>query len=103
MAVDIWTRFVGSAPLHRLCRLAELQINTGTEAASRGDVCCTLDDDGGLLDAEHIGARVVSPQEVHAVVRAVPVVLVIPLERHAELDVLPGVLRLLRRNRRLLE
>src|SRR4029450_10421827 len=50
-----------------------------------------LDDDRGLLEAEDVGARVVGAQQVDSVVRAVPVVLVVAFQRHAELDVLERI------------
>ena len=49
-----------------------------------------LDDDVGLLDAEDVGARVVGAQQVDAVVRLIPVVLVEAFEADAEDDVLKG-------------
>ena len=46
----------------------------------------------GLLNAERVAASVVRAKHENAVRRAVPVVLVITLERPAEFDVPPGVL-----------
>ena len=91
VAIDARTRLVRGAALDRFRRLPELQVDTQAVAAPGLDVRCGVHHEGHLLDAECVGARIVRSKHEAPVRRAVPVVLIVALQRRAELDVAPGV------------
>jgi hypothetical protein len=87
VAIHVGPRLVRRAALHGLGGLAELQVEAGAETAALVHGRHALDDHVRLLNAKHVGTRVVRAEQVDPVVRGVPVVLIEAFKPDAKDDV----------------
>ena len=84
VAVNLRPRLVGRIPLQSLGSLPELQVEPHPETLAGGHIGRMLENDAGLVQAEHVAQYVVSPQQIHAPIGMIKVVGVVSIEGEVE-------------------